>query len=349
MKLKQTLGILSSLVVLTACGGTVRSNYSAMTPNYAAPQGYAAYGQQAYGQTLAQPQTLGQTAYTQPGAGAYPSTAYAMPTTGYAQQPEYNAAPAQTAPVARNATTTRAAKPTTASIKSPAAAPKTAAKTPAKATTAPKTTTKASTPKAAPQVNQTEQWLAQARQSLGQLQGMIADVAVFEKGLTPGNGQIRYYYRQGQVKIDIINSSDAGRKGVKLAYQAGSNEVKARASGVLSLVAVTLSMSDSKVKSGRQYLLNQIDLTATTTRLTQPGLQGKAIGKTSMGGSEVVVIEFVPQNHFDGRITKERLGIDLKTFLPRMHEMYEGNELVYSSRVEQVQINPNFGPKDFEV
>lgn len=202
---------------------------------------------------------------------------------------------------------------------------------------------------AAPQADPSAQILSQARQAFSQLQGLSATIATFEKGQSAGGGKIQYLYQPGQVRIDVLESSDASRKGVKLSYQPQGNQVRARASGVLSVVAVTLPMNDNKVKSGRQYLLNQIDLGATVQRLSQPGLQTKAIGKTQFAGAEVIVIEIPAQNHFDSRITREILAIDAQTMMPRIHEMYEGDTLVYSGKIEQLQLNPGFGPRAFDI
>lgn len=202
---------------------------------------------------------------------------------------------------------------------------------------------------AAPQSDPSAQILSQARQAFSQLQGLSATIATFEKGQSAGGGKIQYLYQPGQVRIDVLESSDASRKGVKLSYQPQGSQVRARASGMLSVVAVNLPMNDNKVKSGRQYLLNQIDLGATVQRLSQPGLQTKAVGKTQFAGAEVIVIEIPAQNHFDSRITREILAIDAQTMMPRIHEMYEGDTLVYSGKIEQLQINPGFGPKAFDI
>lgn len=202
---------------------------------------------------------------------------------------------------------------------------------------------------AAPKADPFQEYLGKARQAFQQMQGMRATIATFEKADGKGNAKINYLYSQGKVKIDVISSDDASRNGVKLSYNKGGNEVRARASGMLSVIAVTLPMSDKKVISGRGYQLNQIDLNSVIPRLTAPGQTGKVLGKTQFAGANVVVLEIQPKNHFDPRITKERLGVDMNTGMVRIHEMYQGNELVFAGRVESLQLNPQVGPKDFEV
>lgn len=203
---------------------------------------------------------------------------------------------------------------------------------------------------AAPQVDPAQEYLNKMRQAFASIQGLDAQATTFEKGKTAGGGKIRYQFKKpGTVRIDVLQSDDPSRKGVKLSYQAGSTQVKARATGMLSLVAVTLPMSDQKVKSGRQYQLNQIDLTATISRITQNTQGAKAVGKTTINGSQVIVIEIPAHNHFDPQVTKERVGVDMQTGMLRMHEMYAGNDMVYAIHTESVKINPSFPANAFDI
>lgn len=330
--MKALVLVLASSLMFTACGNTMSPAQQMYNPGYS-----QAYGQPGFANAPQQ----------QPGLNNYaaaPTNNFAAAPQGMPQQMEQQPTAPQSAP--------RTSAPSRPSGLVPAAAYRQYQPGMTAPTTAAPVNTPA--PAAAPQapaapVDQSAQWLAQANQAFNGLQTLQATISTFEKGSTTGTGQIRYTWKQpGQAKIDILKSSDSSRNGVKLAYT-GNGQVQVRAGGILGLMALTLPMTDSKVKSGRQYLLSQIDLTATVQRLTQPGQQAKAVGKMQMGGSEVVVLEITSQGHFDSRITKERLGLDLQTFLPRIHEMYEGNNLVYSAKLEQVQINPTLGPDAFKV
>jgi outer membrane lipoprotein-sorting protein len=328
--MKSLVLVLASSLLFTACGNTM---------NTPAQQMYAAGYAQTYGQGFAN-------APQQPALNNYAAApnAFAAAPQGQPQQMVSQQPLPQTAP--------RTSAPSRPSGLVPAAGYR--QYQPGMAAPALPSAPRPQAPAAAPQApaapaDQSTQWLAQANQAFNGLQTLQATISTFEKATGTGTGQIRYTWKQpGQAKIDILKSSDSSRNGVKLAYN-GNGQVQVRAGGILGLMSLNLPMTDSKVKSGRQYLLSQIDLTATVQRLTQPGLQAKAVGKMQMGGSEVVVIEIIPQGHFDPRITKERLGIDLQTFLPRVHEMYEGNNLVYSAKLEQMQVNPSLGPDAFKV
>ncbi|PIQ24414.1 hypothetical protein COW36_24495 [bacterium (Candidatus Blackallbacteria) CG17_big_fil_post_rev_8_21_14_2_50_48_46] len=348
MKLK-SLSLLLAPLLLTACGSTMNTAYSpygampyAQT-GYAQAYGQAAYGQNAYAQNSYQP-GIAPSVYAQPGMSGYAAPTQSL--NGYAQPTQQNlngyAAPAQQTSYASNPNQNlNTAQPTQAKTATRATTPtKTAVTQAPKSTTPAKTTT--------PAVSQASQFLSKARQAIDGLQGMSATISTFEKGTLPGQAKIQYYFRKpGEVKIEVLQSSDSSRKGVKLMYQNGNDQVRVRASGLLSLVPVTLSMGDAKVKSGRGYLIGQIDLTSTVTRLTQPGAETRVLGKMTQNGAEVIVLEIITHNHFDNRISKEHLGLDSKTWLPRVHEMYEGTQLVYSAKLEQLDVNPRFPASAF--
>jgi outer membrane lipoprotein-sorting protein len=196
-----------------------------------------------------------------------------------------------------------------------------------------------------------EKILKKAKDSFEALQTISASIKTFETGNNgiAGSGQLKFIFKKpSNVKVDIISSTASGQTGVKLSYSTAS-EVHVRPSGVLSMVSVDLSMNDDKLLSGRKYQMNQIDLPGTITRLTQPGLKVKLIGQTTVSGSLVFILEIIPAKHFDPRITREVLGIDSKTFMPRMHEMYEGGKKVYAVELTTININTAISAEDFNV
>ena len=190
--------------------------------------------------------------------------------------------------------------------------------------------------------------LTKARDSFNALQSLTAMVSNFEQGNTgeSGNGKLKISFKKpSSTKVEVIDSPDPGQKGVKLSFDS-SGSVKVRPSGALSFASVTLQITDGKLLSGRKYQLNQIDLAATVTRLTKPGTKAKLTGQTTVSGAKVALLEITPQGHFDARITKEILGLDMQTFMPRIHEMYEGAKKVYG--VEVTTLTPN-APVDLAV
>lgn len=346
--MKRTLRSLAPLMacmMLSACGGNAMMNsaaYNSYTPSGPLVNGQPMNGTMVNGQSslasLPQPNQAPNLSAPIPPAQQLPAqvAAQAAPRAAAAVVP--NSRPAPTlgkvaAPVPAAASAPAAGAPKTAA---PAAAPKAAAPAPAKA--------------AAPAGPTAAELLAKVHQAVASLQSLSATVSTFEKGPNgTGTGKVQMLYRAGQVKLDVIASSDSSRLGVKLSFQSGGSQVRVRPSGVLSMVALNLAANDSKLLSGRKYQIPQIELMSTVNRLTQPGVHAKILGKTTFAGAEVIVIEVVGANNFDGSITKEHLGIDSQTFLPRIHEMYQGEELVYAGRVESLTVNPQLAANAFEV
>jgi outer membrane lipoprotein-sorting protein len=207
---------------------------------------------------------------------------------------------------------------------------------------------KAPAPTAAAGASTEEKLLKKARDSFAAVTGVSASIKTYENNGTEGTGVIKFLYKKpGSIKVEVISSSSSGQTGVKLAYS-DPNNVKVRPSGMLSMVSVSLAMNDSKLLSGRKYQLNQIDLPTTVNRLTQPGEKAKLIGQSTVGGAPVYVIEVSGQS-FDPKITREIFSIDAKTFMPRMHEMYEGGKKVYAAEISSITVNPPLTANDFEV
>ncbi len=193
--------------------------------------------------------------------------------------------------------------------------------------------------------------LTKARDAFAALQTMSATVNNFEKGNSgvEGTGQVKINFKKpSSLKIDVVSSSDTSQVGAKLAYSDPST-AKVRPAGGLSFVSISLPMTDNKLLSGRKYQLNQIDLAATVQRLTKSGTKAKLAGQTTVGGSKVVLLEITPVGHFDSRITKEVLGLDMATFMPRIHEMYEGGTKVYGVQVSTLSVNAPLSPDDLSV
>ncbi|HEY9840841.1 MAG TPA: hypothetical protein V6D23_10325 [Candidatus Obscuribacterales bacterium] len=351
----RTLAPVIACLILSACG---RSNNMMTSPygSYGQQNGQTSYGQMAYGQQGTYGQANGQAsygqAYGQNGQMGNAQMGYGNPQMQQGQMQQVNQmgyAPQQTAqrtsqPQTSTRTTAGSRPAPTLSKASTTTAAKAPlmSKAPAPATKPPAPTTATKAPGAA-------EFMTKARQAISSLQSLSATVSTFEKGAEAGQGKIRFLYRSGQIKIDVLSSTNSSQQGVKLGFQSGGNQVRVRPSGVLSMVALNLPMTDPKLLSGRKYQVGQIELTATVNRLTQPGVQAKVLGKTTFAGCEVIVLEITAPNPFDNRITKEDLGLDAQTFLPRIHEMYQGTELVYAGRVEQLTVNPQLPDNAFEI
>lgn len=233
-------------------------------------------------------------------------------------------------PAASNAYSTPEAPPTPTATAAPAAAPK----------------------PAVPTESIAEELLRKTRETFDDIENFVAQADVYEKNDEKGavRGKLKVIFRKpGSAKMEFLEHSVGQYKGVRLTYSSGNPQVQIRAGGVLGFLSLNLPMTDDKVKSRRGYRLDQVDTLAIVDRLAKAGTDVKVLGKTTIGGNEIAVLQYTPINHFDPKITKEMLGIDMKTYFVRIHEMYEGDQLVYSLKIPQVDFDQPLTDADLKV
>ncbi|PKL76281.1 MAG: hypothetical protein CVV27_11070 [Candidatus Melainabacteria bacterium HGW-Melainabacteria-1] len=194
--------------------------------------------------------------------------------------------------------------------------------------------------------------IAKTRAKFEQLQSFVVTGNAIEKN-EKGETRIKLklvFQKPGSVRLDIVQHNNSMYNGTKLTYLAGGDKVTGRPGGALSFMKMTVPMSDERILTRRGYRLDQVDTNAIVTRLLgNPNLNPKILGKTMINGHEIAVLEFLKVNDFDQRITRELLGIDMKEHFVRIHEMYEGSNLVYSLKLEDVQLNGQVSAADFNV
>lgn len=327
MKKVLNLVTLMSLLPLTACGGQA---------NLSGPQASTFTGQNAYMQ---------------------PSYNYQQPA---AAQP-MTAAPQAAAPTAQvNAqTAARAAAPAPGTRIAPtlgkATAPVAAAAAPRAATTAPAAARPAAVapaPAAASAANASRDLINKTREKFGQLQSFVVQGDAYEKD-SKGETRIKLkvkFQQPGQIHLEIVQHNNSMYNGTKLTYNVGQNQVTGRPGGALSFMKLTVPLSDERILTRRGYRLDQVDPNAIMTRLLgNPALTPKVLGKTNINGHDIAVLEFTNANDFDKRITRELVGIDMQDYFVRIHEMYEGQTLVYSLKIGDAQYNVPLQAADFAI
>lgn len=193
--------------------------------------------------------------------------------------------------------------------------------------------------------------LIKTRQKFDQIQNFSAVIDAFEKddkGVT--RLKLKALFQKPTAnKLEILEHSNGLFKGARLRYESGVDQVTGRPGGLMGVMKLTVPMSDDRISSRRGYRLDQIDTLAIVQRLVNPALNPKVLGKTNVGGREIIVLEFPAQNHFDPAITREILGIDTQEHFVRIHEMYAGAELVYSLKLQELQLNAPLSSKDFDI
>lgn len=328
--------MVTATLILTACGS--QSQTQAYNPYMTQPgtSQMGAYGASYQQNLYQQPSNYSYTTPNQGQMAGAPNTAMgnaAMQQSSFASAPQQQAA----APVTRSAATTKA----------PVKAPTTVSRT----STAAKAPLPVAKP-AAPAMSMTQTILTKAKASFDKMQNYVAVADVFETkaGKGPVKAKIKVLFQKpGTSKMHLVEHTNSLFKDAKLTYKSGIDQITGRPGGAMSFMKMTLPMSDDKVTSRRSYRLDQVDTLAIVSRLVRPELNPKLLGKTTVNGRQVAVLEYQAQNHFDPQITKELLGIDMETYFVRIHEMYAGEELVYSLKLPEVQFNQPLSAKDFEV
>lgn len=333
--------VLTSLVSLTACGGRAQ-----IVPT-AYPYAQNAYGQNAYLQSGYAYQTPQQQAPDLSNISSQLPTAYNPQIT----QQSMNQGVA--APQQRNSMNTPAQQAVATPNLAAANVPQQQRVAPNPAQPAQAQAPQAAPQQAAPQSPDAvvQNLLKQSAATFDAMQNYKAIASVHEtneKGTTDLKLNV-IFQKPGRSKMEILEHNNSLYVGVKLTYQSGTNQVTGRPSGMLGFVKMTVPMTDDRILTRRGYRLDQVDTLAIVNRLIKSGQTPRLLGKTTVAGRQVAVLEYTPKNHFDPAITRELLGIDLQDHFVRIHEMYAGKQLVYSLKLEQVQVNAPLTDKDFEV
>lgn len=360
---KTTHLVLAGLLLAstTACGKSnmpstygyygAQNQYGQTSPyNHFGVQQPMAYGQQgAYQQGVYQQPGMQQAGMQQPGMAGQAQQAMNTP----AQQ---MAAPTQQVSAARSTRSSRSTRTTRSSSKRTSSKSIAAAPTTSKARVSKSAATKSPVRRASSgtrksKASTSDAYLAKAAQAFNKLQTVEAMVESFEtnKEKGPISGTLKYQYKAPSMgRLEFVKHTNSLYLGARLVYGHDGDKVQAQAGGMMSWMKITSNFADKKLTSRRDYRLDQVDLAAMVKRLTKPGQGAKLKGKMNLHGNPVLVFEFnYNGNHFDPTITKELLGIDQNNHMIRMHEMFVGDELVYSVKVSQMIKNKPLGPEVF--
>jgi len=194
---------------------------------------------------------------------------------------------------------------------------------------------------AAPQISVAQQLVTKAVARFNALESFKFMVDGFEmvSGKTPSRLSFNMFALKGQAKIEVLKHTNSLYVGVKMGYQTGKEAISVRPGGALGFVKVDTKMNDERLSTPRGYRLDQIDAFAIAKRLLNGPQQPKVLGKTQINGRTIAILEYTNANSFDQRITRELLGIDMEDHFIRMHEMFEGDKLVFSLKLNNIQLN----------
>jgi hypothetical protein len=334
--LTATLTSTLTLVLLSACGGQTQINPT------------MAYGNQ-YGQT---PYQQSGYAYQNPNLMAQQNQNLSNPAQAQYSQGFAAQQPTQTQATTQQALNAPQTNATRTATKAPAAPVQRAATaSTARPSAAATPTRQAAAAPAAPKLSAAQALLLNARKRVQTLNSAKTVVSCFETNAEKGptNLKANMMFMAGTTKLEVISHQNSLFVGAKLSYQAGSPNVTARAAGALGIVKVNAPMTDKRILTRRGYRLDQIDVFAIANRLLNGKSEPKVLGKTLVNGRNIAILEFTNANDFDKEVTRELLGIDMEDYFVRIHEMYAGSELVFSLKLENLQLNAPISAQDLEI
>lgn len=204
---------------------------------------------------------------------------------------------------------------------------------------------------AKPQLSAAQQLLQQAVARFQSLKSFKLTVEGYEASDVKGPTNLSFYMTalNGRAKLDVFKHTNSLYIGVKMGYQAGSDTISVRPGGALGFVKLDTQMNDERLLTPRGYRLDQIDAFAISKRLLGGKHAPKVLGKTQLNGRTIAILEYTRANDFDSKITRELLGIDMQDYFMRIHEMYEGDTLVFSLKIGEVQLDLPLSDKDLEI
>ncbi len=236
--------------------------------------------------------------------------------------------------VTSSRSTSSTSKPTSSrsTSKTPTSTSRSSSSTPSKTTSTP---SRASSPAPAPKPQQPS-GTAELKSILAALNSTPALEAEIEKA----EGKIgdpsypintvklkMFTQKPGTVKIDIIFSSKDKSSGTKILYEAGSPKAKVRPGGALSFMTADLEKTDDRLTSTNGFPLDDLDFFGAIKRLSN-GYEAELIGKTTMNGKtlHIIKIKTTGTNTMDSRIDYELMGYEPDTYKIRLWELYAGEK-----------------------
>lgn len=133
--------------------------------------------------------------------------------------------------------------------------------------------------------------------------------------------------KPGTVKMEILFSSKDSSTGTKVLYESGNPKAKVRPGGALSFVTTDLAKSDDRLLSTNGFILDDLDFFGAIKRLSN-GYEAELIGKTTLNGKTLHIIKITTSgtNSMDPRIEHELMAYEPDTYKIRLWELYAGDK-----------------------
>lgn len=156
------------------------------------------------------------------------------------------------------------------------------------------------------------------------------------------------FERPRKLFMKIVESEVPSLLNTKL-YTDGGPNVKIKVPGLLGLFTFTFPVDKPDLTSYRGYTILDIDPVSLENRLNDKAGKIKLLGSTTVNGEQAYLFEITNIKMLDDKITKEILGVRQKDFSLMLHEMYEGEELVFQNIFEDLIYDAPVTEEDFKV
>jgi hypothetical protein len=147
--------------------------------------------------------------------------------------------------------------------------------------------------------------------------------------------------------FDVVKHNLSLVVGAKMVWKGGTT-AKVKASGVLGLFPLDLSLDDDKMTTNRNWRLDHLDHVGILSRALDEKAQVELIGKTEINGKQAYMIQ-VKGTGLDSEVTHENIAIDMKDFFIIADEMYSDKDLLFQLKINIESKNINLPEKTFEV
>jgi hypothetical protein len=266
--------------------------------------------------------------------------------------------PASVAPTVTAATPKPSARPTAKPTAKPSAKP--SARPSGAATPKPGASAK---PSATPSEKPADDALALLDEVKSQSLGgsMKATITSYEMKIDKSkstSGTFNLQVQDTSYRLDCIKHSKPNNVGSKTVLVYGQDSARVKPAGLLSVVTVTLKLSDSNLISLNGITLDKILSHGVLERVTGGGYTAEVAGKTKIGDDNITLIKLKPESGthpLSDSADFEYVGFD-DNKLYRMWAMYAKpelglpqNNLLYQVTVDTAEPNVTISPDAFKL
>jgi hypothetical protein len=149
--------------------------------------------------------------------------------------------------------------------------------------------------------------------------------------------------------MDFVDSKDNPNINNTRLYYDGGKKVKIKVPGILGLFTFTFPVNKAELTNPRGKSIEDIDVIALMQRLDDEAARVKFIGLGNVFDQEVYLLEISNIRKLDRKITREIIGVTKAEKYMILHEMYEGDLLVYQDKFKNFTFNVPLTENDFKL